>query len=135
MTTVSIIGSATSPPPSAPGRRRTATPSSVRPRCHKARALADQIRNGATVGTFGATPRVTSSSSAVPYQSVVEVVAHYGDALTEKILVDITNPVNADASGLATAPGSSMSQQIAAAAPESADVVKGSTRSSPRPGS
>ena len=90
----------------------------------KARALADQIRNGATVGTFGATPQGDIVILAVPYQSVVEVVAHYGDALAGKILVDITNPFNADASGLATAPGSSMSQQIAAAAPESAHVVK-----------
>jgi 8-hydroxy-5-deazaflavin:NADPH oxidoreductase len=52
------------------------------------------------------------------------VVAHYGDALAGKILVDITNPFNADASGLVTTPGDSASQQIAAAAPESAHVVK-----------
>jgi 8-hydroxy-5-deazaflavin:NADPH oxidoreductase len=89
----------------------------------KARALAE-IGNRATVGTFGATPQGDIVILAVPYQSVVEVVANYGDGLAGKILVDITNPFNADASGLATAPGSSMSQQIAAAAPESAHVVK-----------
>ena len=52
------------------------------------------------------------------------MVAHYGDALAGKILVDITNPFNADASGLVTTAGNSVSQQIAAAAPESAHVVK-----------
>ena len=52
------------------------------------------------------------------------MVAHYGDALAGKILVDITNPFNADASGLATTAGNSVSEQIAAAAPESAHVVK-----------
>ncbi len=38
--------------------------------------------------------------------------------------MDITNPFNADASGLATTAGNSVSQQIAAAAPEDAHVVK-----------
>ena len=52
------------------------------------------------------------------------MVAHYGDALAGKILVDITNPFNADASGLVTTAGDSMSQQIAAAAPEGTHVVK-----------
>jgi predicted dinucleotide-binding enzyme len=54
----------------------------------------------------------------------VDVVEHYGDALAGKILVDITNPFNADASGVVTAPGNSVSQQIAAAAPEGTTVVK-----------
>jgi len=55
------------------------------------------------------------------------VVTHYGDALARKILVDISNPFNADATGLATTPDSSAAQEIAAAVPkahrrESADV-------------
>ena len=61
---------------------------------------------------------------AVLYAGAVEVVAHYGDALAGKILVDITNPFNADPSGLVTTAGNSVSQQIAAAAPEGAHVVK-----------
>ena len=52
------------------------------------------------------------------------MVAHYGDALAGKILVDITNPFNADASGLVTTAGDSVTQQIAAAAPEGTHVVK-----------
>ena len=61
---------------------------------------------------------------AVLYASAVDVVEHFGDALAGKTLVDITNPFNADASGLVTTAGNSMSEQIAAAAPESAHVVK-----------
>jgi predicted dinucleotide-binding enzyme len=90
----------------------------------KAQALADQIGNGATVGTYGATPAGDIVILAVLYAGAVDVVKHYGDALSGKTLVDITNPFNADASGLVTTPGNSVSQQIAAAAPESAHVVK-----------
>jgi predicted dinucleotide-binding enzyme len=90
----------------------------------KAQALADQIAHGATVGTFGARPAGDIVFVAVQYQSAVDVVTHYGDALDGKILIDITNPFNADASGLATTEGNSVSQQIAAAAPKSTHVVK-----------
>jgi predicted dinucleotide-binding enzyme len=90
----------------------------------KAQALADRIGNGTTVGTFGAAPQGDIVVLAVLYQGAVDVVARYGDALAGKTVVDITNPFNADATGLVTAPGSSMSQEIAAAAPESAHVVK-----------
>lgn len=90
----------------------------------KAQALADQVGNGATVGTFGARPAGDIVIVAVLYAGAVEVVQHYGDALAGKILVDITNPFNADASGVETTPGNSVSEQIAAAAPKDAHVVK-----------
>ena len=90
----------------------------------KAQALADQIGNGATVGTFGARPAGDIVIVAVLYAGAVEVVAHYGDALAGKVLVDITNPFNADVSGLVTTAGNSLSQQITAVAPEDAHVVK-----------
>jgi predicted dinucleotide-binding enzyme len=90
----------------------------------KAQALADQIGNGATVGTFGAKPAGDIVIVAVLHAGAVDVVAHYGDALAGKILVDITNPFNADASGLVTTAGNSVSQQIAAAAPAGTHVVK-----------
>jgi predicted dinucleotide-binding enzyme len=90
----------------------------------KAQALADQIGDGATVGTFGARPAGDIVIVAVLYQSAVDVIAHYGDALTGKILVDITNPFNADGTGLVTSAGNSVSQQIVAAAPEGTHVVK-----------
>lgn len=88
----------------------------------KAQALADQVGGGATVGTFGAKPAGDIVILAVTYTGVVDAVAHYGDALDGKILVDITNPFNADASGLVST--GSATQEIAAAAPESAHVVK-----------
>jgi predicted dinucleotide-binding enzyme len=90
----------------------------------KAQALAGQIGNGATVGTFGARPAGDIVIVAVLYAGAVDAVTLYGDALTGKTLVDITNPFNADASGLATTAGNSVSQQIAATAPEGAHVVK-----------
>src|SRR4051794_20108770 len=125
MTTISIIGS---------GNMATAIGTRAAKHGHtielmsrntaKAQALADQIGNGATVGTFGATPVGDIVIVAVLYAGAAEVVAHYGDALAGKILVDITNPFNADGTGLAATAGNSVSQQIAAAAPESAHVVK-----------
>jgi predicted dinucleotide-binding enzyme len=90
----------------------------------KAQALADRIGHGATAGTFGARPAGDIVVLAVLYGGAVDVVAHYGDALSGKILVDITNPFNADGTGLLTTPGDSASQQIAAATPEDAHVVK-----------
>jgi 8-hydroxy-5-deazaflavin:NADPH oxidoreductase len=90
----------------------------------KAQAVADQIGNGTTVGTYGATPAGDIVIVAVLHQGAVDVVTHYGDALAGKILVDITNPFNADASGLVTTEGNSVTQQIAAAAPEGTHVVK-----------
>ena len=125
MTTISIIGSGNMA--SAIGTRAAKhghTIELMSRNSAKAQALADQIGNGATVGTFGATPLGEIVIVAVLYAGAVDVVARYGDALTGKILVDITNPFNADASGLVTTAGDSMSQQIAAAAPEGTHVVK-----------
>jgi 8-hydroxy-5-deazaflavin:NADPH oxidoreductase len=90
----------------------------------KAQALADQIGNGTTVGRYGERPAGDIVFVAVLFAGAVDVVKHYGDALAGKILVDITNPFNADASGVVTTPGSSVAQQIAAVAPEGASVVK-----------
>ncbi len=125
MTTISIIGS---------GNMATAIGTRAAKHGHtveimsrdtaKAQALADQIGDGATVGTFGATPAGDIVVLAVLYAGAVDVVAHYGDALAGKILVDITNPFNADASGVVTTAGNSASEQIAAAAPEGTHVVK-----------
>ena len=90
----------------------------------KAQALADQIGDRATVGTFGARPAGDIVFVAVLYTGAVEVVSNYGDALAGKTLVDITNPFNSDVSGLVTAAGDSVSRQIAAVAPAGAHVVK-----------
>ena len=90
----------------------------------KAQAAVDQIGDSASVGAYGERPAGDIVFLAVLYAGAVDVVEHYGHALAGKILVDITNPFNADASGVVTTPGNSVSQQIAAAAPEGTDVVK-----------
>ena len=125
MTTISIIGA---------GNMATAVGTRAAKHGHtvelmsrnsaKAQALADQIGNGATVGTFGARPVGDIVILAVRYAGAVDVVEHYGDALAGKVIVDITNPFNADASGVVTTAGNSVSQQLAAVAPEGAHVVK-----------
>jgi predicted dinucleotide-binding enzyme len=60
----------------------------------------------------------------VPNASAVPVVAQYADTLAGKVIIDITNPINADATGLVTPDGTSAAQEIAKAAPASAHVVK-----------
>jgi predicted dinucleotide-binding enzyme len=54
----------------------------------------------------------------------VSIVSEYGDALAGKIIVDITNPFNATADGLAIPADTSIAQMVAEAAPASAHVVK-----------
>jgi 8-hydroxy-5-deazaflavin:NADPH oxidoreductase len=125
MTTISIIGSGNMA--AAIGTRALKhghTVELISRNPAKAQALADRLGSGATVGKFGARPAGEIVIVAVLYQNAVDTVAHYGDALVDKILVDITNPFNTDGSGLVTSPGSSVSQQIAAAAPKGAHVVK-----------
>ena len=90
----------------------------------KAAALARELGNGATAGTWGATPAGEIVILAVLFDSAVPVVSQYGDALAGKIIVDITNPFTPDAKGLVTPDGSSGAQEIAKAAPASAHVVK-----------
>jgi predicted dinucleotide-binding enzyme len=90
----------------------------------KARELAAALGGGATAGTFGIAPAGDVVILAVPYAGAVPVVAQYGDALAGKVIIDITNPMKADASGLATPDDTSAAQLIAKAAPASAHVVK-----------
>jgi hypothetical protein len=90
----------------------------------EAKGLAAALGGGATAGTFGAAPAGDIVILAVPNASAVPVVAQYGNALVGKVIIDITNPVNADATGLVTPDGTSAAQEIAKAAPAGAHVVK-----------
>jgi predicted dinucleotide-binding enzyme len=67
----------------------------------KAAALARALGDGATAGTWGAAPSGDIVILAVLFESAVPVVTQYGDALDGKIIVDITNPFNPSATGLA----------------------------------
>ncbi|HEY0261178.1 MAG TPA: NAD(P)-binding domain-containing protein [Lacisediminihabitans sp.] len=89
----------------------------------KTAALARAL-GGATVGTWGATPAGDIVILAVLFESAVEVVREFGDALTGKIVVDITNPFSPVGSGLAVPHDTSVAQLVAEAAPASTHVVK-----------
>jgi len=113
MTTISIIGS---------GNMATAIGTRAAKHGHtievmsrdtaKAQALAGKIGNGATAGTFGGTPLGDIVIVAVPYTNAVSVVANYGDALAGKVIIDISNTFNADATGLVTPDGISGAQDV-----------------------
>jgi predicted dinucleotide-binding enzyme len=90
----------------------------------KAETLARTLGGGTTAGKFGAAPVGDIVILAVLHDSAVPVVAQYGDALAGKVIIDITNPFNADGSGLVTADGTSIAQEIAKVAPTNAHVVK-----------
>jgi hypothetical protein len=90
----------------------------------KAKELAATLGGRATAGTFGATPVGDIVVLAVPYTSSVPVVAQYGEALAGKVIIDISNTFNADATGLVIPDGTSGAQEIAKAVPASAHVVK-----------
>ncbi|MDT5313786.1 MAG: 8-hydroxy-5-deazaflavin:NADPH oxidoreductase [Mycobacterium sp.] len=90
----------------------------------KAVDLVKTLGGSATAGEFGAVPAGDIVIVALGYANVVPVVAQYGNALAGKVIVDICNPVNSAADGLATPDGTSSAQEVANAAPVSASVVK-----------
>src|ERR1700684_1588198 len=83
----------------------------------KATDLAMALGGGATAGEWGAAPVGDIVIVAVLYASVVPVVAEYGDALAGKAIVDVSNPFNADADGLAISEDTSVAQEVAKTAP------------------
>lgn len=90
----------------------------------KAADLAKTLGDSATTGQFGAVPAGDIVIVSLLYPSVVPVVTQYGDALAGKVIVDISNPFNSAADGLAIADDTSVAQEVAKAAPASASVVK-----------
>ena len=125
MSTISIIGS---------GTMATAIAGRVAKAGHtvevigcdtaKAQALADRLASGAITGTYGAAPAGDIVILAVPYASAAAAAADFGDALDGKVIIDITNPVAPDLSGLVTPHGSSGAQETAKTLPSGAHVVK-----------
>ena len=59
---------------------------------------------------------------AVPYDATADILDELGDALSGKVIIDVTNPLAADLSGVTTE-GSSAAEEIQARAPQ-ASVVK-----------
>lgn len=90
----------------------------------KAADLAQALGNGTVAGTWAAIPSGEIVILAVLFDGVESIVTQYGQALDGKIIVDITNPFNSDATGLAVPADTSAAQMISVAAPRSAHVVK-----------
>lgn len=89
-----------------------------------AKALAEQIGAGATTGIFGTAPTGDLVILAVPYSAALDVVKRYGEGLSGKLLVDITNPIKSDFSGFLTPEDSFGAQEIAKAVPADTDIIK-----------
>jgi 8-hydroxy-5-deazaflavin:NADPH oxidoreductase len=85
-------------------------------------SLAGELGGSVTVDSLGARIAGDLVVLAVPYSAAAEAISALGD-LDGKTVVDTTNPINADFTGLATAPGTSGAETIAALAPR-AHVVK-----------
>ena len=96
----------------------------------KAGRLAEELRSaaegGATVEAAGpgAEPGGEVVILAVYYPGNLEIVRAQGEGLAGKVVVDIANPLNQTFDGLATAPGSSSAEEVAASAPPGTRVVK-----------
>ena len=90
----------------------------------KAADVAKALGGSTRTGEFGAVPAGDIVIVALTYANVVPVVTQYGDALAGKVIVDISNPFNPTADGLAIPDDTSIAQEVAKAAPARASVVK-----------
>ncbi len=92
--------------------------------------LADELQGaaqgGATVEAAGPGAQLRGEVVilAVYYPGDIEIVREQGDGLAGKVVVDISNPLNQTFDALATAPGTSAAEEVAASAPAGARVVK-----------
>ncbi|WP_329064435.1 NADPH-dependent F420 reductase [Amycolatopsis sp. NBC_01480] len=90
----------------------------------KADNLANTLGGETTTGKWGTVPAGDIVITALLYDGVVPVVAEYGDALADKVIVDISNPFNATFDGLAHGEETSIAQEAAKIAPVGTSVVK-----------
>ena len=96
----------------------------------EAERLAEELRGaaqgGATVEAAGpgAELRGEVVILAVYYPGSLELATELGDRLAGKVVVDISNPLTQTFDGLATAPGTSAAEEVAATMPAGTRVVK-----------
>lgn len=91
----------------------------------KARELAEQLGGDILTGTVGDTPDGDIVVLALPFEAAKEVVVSYGDALSGRTVVDITNPVDVSTfDSLVVPPDTSAAETIAGLAADGAAVVK-----------
>ncbi|HEX9085976.1 MAG TPA: NAD(P)-binding domain-containing protein [Arthrobacter sp.] len=89
-----------------------------------AATLAAELGGGTSSGGLGDIPEGDIVVLALHFEPAKEVATHYGDTLSGKTVVDISNPVNTDTyDSLTVDPGSSAAEEIAALLP-GAEVVK-----------
>src|SRR5215207_568256 len=88
--------------------------------------LRDVAQGGASVEAAGpgAELRGEVVILAVYYPGTLEIAREEGERLAGKVVVDISNPLNETYDGLATAPGTSAAEEVAATMPAGTRVVK-----------
>ena len=80
---------------------------------------------GSLAGATGPTGGKPGRTQCRDDQAVrAELATELGDRLAGKVVVDITNPLNQTFDGLATAPGTSAAEEVAATMPAGTRVVK-----------
>jgi NADPH-dependent F420 reductase len=89
----------------------------------KTREVAQELGADAAAGPREAVPASDAVILAVPFAAATEVAQEIAPVAAGKVVIDVTNPLNADYSGLATAPGTSAAETVAEQLPE-AHVVK-----------
>ncbi len=96
----------------------------------KAKALANELNSKAKKGAKAHSAELDGPIKdeivilAIPYGATGPVIESLGKQLDGKIIVDITNPLNATYSGLAVPPGTSAAEEIAKKLPDHAVVLK-----------
>jgi 8-hydroxy-5-deazaflavin:NADPH oxidoreductase len=91
-----------------------------------AKELRAAAQGGATVEAAGPTSELRGEVVvfAVYYQGALELARELGDRLAGKVVVDISNPLNQTFDALATQPGTSAAEEVAATVPTGTRVVK-----------
>lgn len=91
----------------------------------EASTLASRLGRHSTSGAVGDQISGEIVVLAVPYSAAAQVVTQYGESLSGKVIIDITNPVDfATFDSLVTPPDSSAAEEIAKVAPAGSSVVK-----------
>lgn len=91
----------------------------------EAQKLAEELGGSATALEPGAAFGGEIVVLALYYPGIKDAVREYADQLAGKVVVDITNPVNAESwDSLATPPGSSSAEEVEQLVPQATAVVK-----------
>ena len=90
----------------------------------KAQALASELGAAVAGDTSDAIAASDVVVIATPYAASLEVARRLGKSLENKVVVDISNPLNETYTGLVTPPDSSAAEEIRKLLPKSAKLVK-----------